>query len=205
MNMKNIKLLLTLLLVFGFTLTNCEKDDCGCPPFEGAYFDIRGIESIRHFERISEDVVSPLPDGGQVPFDSYYGFTMEYSLTYLSMDHGNKSHTSGMGQLYACSCLEYSGMEGSKHERIEEITVITLNDFNESFKANDTINEILSVHGQPLNEYLAQNTELISHPAMTFSLDEEPSSSNPFKVKVVAELSTGETYEQETSTVILEP
>lgn len=203
--MTQLRITLTLFLVFGFTLTNCDKDDCGCPPFEGAYFDIRGIESIRHFERIRENVVSPVPDGGQIPFDHYDGFIMEYSVSYLSMNQGKKRHASGMGQLYACSCLEYSGMEGAKHERIEEMTVITLNDFNESFKANDTINEILSVGGQPLNEYLAQNTELISHPEMTFSLDEPPSSSNPFKVKLVLELSTGETYEQETSTVILEP
>lgn len=203
--MTRLRITLILFLVFGFTLTNCDKDDCGCPPFEGAYFDIQGIKSIRHFERISEDVVSTLPDGGQVPFDNYHGFTMNYSLTYLSMNHGEKSHTSGMGQLYACSCLEYSGMEGSKHERIEKLTGITLNDFNERFKANDTINEILSVRGQPLNEYLSQNTELISHSKMTFSLEEPPSSSDPFKVKLVVELSTGETYEQETSTVILVP
>lgn len=203
--MTRLRIILTLFLVFGFTLTNCEEDDCGCPPNEGAYFDILGIESIRHFERVSETSISLVPDGGQVPFDNYYGFTMGFSVSYLSMNRGEKRHSSGIGQLYACSCLEYSGMEGAKHERLEEVTVITLNDFNESFKANDTINEILLVSGQPLNEYLAQNTELISHPYMTFSLDEQPSLSNPFKVKLVLELSTGEVYEQKSSAVMLEP
>lgn len=195
--MRNTIICSILFFGFGITLTSCMR--CNCPPVEGSYFDIQGIERIDHLEQISEYGSAPIPEGGKISFDDYTGLSINFSVSYLSQD--NKK-INGKRVLYACDCMN-SGAAGSKNEKLKQIAVIALYDFNSKYLAKDTINSLISVGGKSLDEYLAINDDLIDNPSSRMDLMEAPSLDNRFKVKVILKLNTGEAYEAESSTVIL--
>jgi hypothetical protein len=140
--MRTSRILLTLLLFFGFTLTNCETEE-SCPPFKGAFFDIQGIGSLVHHYSLSETTSPPLEDNAVIPFETYRGLILRYSVDFLSSNFEPVTNTAP-GQLYALSCNQ-NGEAGSKSETYEKITVITLNDFNGQYSNGDTINDLISV------------------------------------------------------------
>jgi len=192
---------LTLLLVTGFTFQNCDPFDCNCPPFSGGYFDIQGIDLINYKKR-GNSSVDKLLENEEVKFSDYSGLTIDYIVEY----HSNNCHQkktwdfSIMNSALACSCLE-NGWEGSKEEKINSLTILTLNDFDTEHRANDTINELLDIgfHCETfdLNEYLLQDTSNIEFEDLILKLKVAPELNNEFKVKVIMELSTNEIYESE--------
>jgi hypothetical protein len=104
-----------------------------------------------------------------------------------------------MSSLNACSPVP-PGMNGSKTERLKSPYVVTLNDFDSSHFANDTINDLFENltyyrKKQDLNEYLAQDTGLIKVQELSLGLKVGPILNNEFKYKVLLELSTGEKYQ----------
>ena len=103
--------------------------------------------------------------------------------------------------MYACTPLE-PGDEGSKTEKLNSLNIITLNDFDVEHLANDTINDLFQtkIHHADmidLEEYLAQDTSLIKHQYLELHLKKAPELDHEFKVKVIVDLSTDETYEVE--------
>jgi len=191
-------LLLTILFTVGFTFQNCKK----CPPFEGAYFDIQGFEII-NYTTTSGDVIE---ENQVVEFPFYGSLTLSFDVEYLA-NHFEPNHSNGfslMQTVYAEDCLS-SGVNGSKEERIKSLTVLTLNDFNDVYRANDTINDMLNVVGTPynLNEYLDTDTSLIQNQEFELDLSIPPSLNEAFKVKMILELSTNETYEAESIPFII--
>ena len=61
---------------------------------------------------------------------------------------------------YSCGCHDdYNGMYGSE-EIIEEFTITTVHDYNENYKANDTINTLLDI-GLQTHEDTNLNLSLI--------------------------------------------
>jgi hypothetical protein len=104
-----------------------------------------------------------------------------------------------MSSLNACSPVP-PGMNGSKTERLKSLYVVTLNDFDSSHFANDTINDLLvnltnNNEKQDLNEYLAQDTGLIKLQELSIGLKVSPFLNNELKYKVIINLSTGEKYQ----------
>ena len=198
--MKTSKVLLTLVLFFGLTLTNCETEET-CPPFEGAFFDIQGIRSLVHHYRLSDSASPPLENNAVIPFESYSWLILRYSVDFLSSKEPTKSN-SGLGQLYALSCLQ-NGEAGSKNEKYENITVVTLNDFSDQFSNGDTINELVRIgFDQTIEEFLAfQDTINIQQNALIFGLIEPPTANPKYRVRVTVELNTGEIYSRESNTV----
>ena len=195
--MNRTKFFATLFLVIGFTLTNCEKSggECNCPPNYGDYFDIQEIQKIVHHRLIpNTNSAPPMEDGQSITFNEYLGFIMRYEVNYVSQLEEQRSF-GGNGQLYACSCI-YSGEFGSKEEGLKNVTVITLNDFNDTYSSNDTINDILLFDAQNPDDYLQANDSLIMYQTLTFNLTEAPTKSDDFRVKVIVELSGGESYEK---------
>lgn len=196
--MRNTLACLILILGFGLVLTSCMGNNC--PPVEGSYFDIQGIKRIDHLEQISEHGYAPIPEGGEISFEDYNGFSINYSVSYLSQN--NRNEVNGRRVLYATDCIN-SGSAGSKNEKLKQITVVTLYDFNSTYLAGDTINSLISLEGKPLDEYLAINDDVIDIPSAWLNLMEAPSLGHHFKVNVVLQLNTGEVYEAESSTVTL--
>ena len=197
--MKKIKILLLMILfTTGLALQNCDS----CPPFEGGFFDIQGVEIINYTTTLGDEI----EENQVVEFAFYGSLALAFQVEYLvnNWDHNHSLGFSFMNAAYAEDCL-FNGVNGSKEERINSLTVLTLNDFNEEYKANDTINELLNVRGTPynLNEYLAVDTSFIQNESFELDLRIPPTLNEEFKVKMILELSTNEMYEAESIPFII--
>ena len=200
--MKKAKvLLLTILLTVGFSFQNCSIR-CNCPVFEGEFFDIQGMDIVNYTTSSGDEI----EENEVVEFPFYGSMTLLFDVDYVASNcrHNNSGGFSLMSSAYACSCLD-NGISGSKNEKISSLNIVTLNDFNDDFMANDTINELINVRGTQLNvnEYLASDTSLIRNRAFEMDLSIPPSLNEEFKVKVFLELSTNETYEAESIPFII--
>lgn len=189
---------LTALLATGFTLQNC--DPCDCPSFLGDFFDIKGIE-LANYKKRGTCCADKLSANETVNFSDYYGLTLHYTVEYFgSTDRPESTGFSLLNTALACSCAE-NGARGSKDERLNTLTILSLNDFDTDHRANDTINDLFDVKFdnkiQDLNEYLQQDTALIMSQGLNLKLKKAPILNDTFKVKVILALSTKETYEME--------
>ncbi|MEM8908583.1 MAG: hypothetical protein AAGD05_12100 [Bacteroidota bacterium] len=193
---------LTLLLLCGFSLQTCDKDDdidCSCPPVEGVYFDIEGVELINH--RSANQIAGP------ISFSEYRGLYLEYDVRFYGQKSSPKPRWdfSLIPSAHACSCLE-DGYEGSEDEKLEQLTLITQYDFDVDHLANDTINDLVVVrkgaNEQELSDYLMQSTEPLREYWLELELKTRPLLDSTFAVKAIVELSTGEQYEVISNEVI---
>lgn len=196
---------LVFTLVIGLPLQMCSPDnggDCNCGPITGKYFDIRGMELIS-YRTTSENTYSSMLPNEAVPYDEYAGLRVDYEVDYISQRRPKRPSFSLIQSAYACSCI-FDGELGSKYEKLSNITVISLNDFDETHSANDTINDLIMVKGfysqedQYLQDFLVNDTLNIQYPGIQLKVDRKPTLNENYKVKVLVELSTGEVY-QETS------
>lgn len=202
---------LILALVVGLPLQMCspENDDgCNCPPITGSFFDIKGME-LESYRNISENSVARMLENEVVPYAEYAGLWIEYEVDYISQRRAKRPSFSMISSAYACTCV-YDGYAGSKIEKLSNIFVITLNDFDETHKANDTINDLILVKGNSfqedeyLQDYLMKDTTNIQFPGIQLLVDRKPTLNENYKVKVVVELSTGEVYENVSESIIIQ-
>ena len=187
---------LTLLLTIGFTTQQC--DNCSCPPVDFPYFDIYDIE-LNH----SAVYETGTTDGDPVTFANYIGLNIQYLYTVLANKKPkNNWNFSLMSSAYGCSCA-YDGWHGSKEEKLEKVTIITLNDFDDDHLANDTINDLFvsGLEYLSIEEFLEKSDENIRDAYLDFKLQKAPVLNKNFKAKIIIELSTGEVYEAETEEI----
>ncbi len=196
-------LILTLILTIGFTFQQCI--DCKCPTITQPYFDIQAMElqeNIRNYPNLEENT--------EVDFVDFSSLSIFFEADLVSSAKAPCKHGfSLMNSAYACSCIE-GGHEGSKNEYLDNLTIITLNDFDSLHLANSSLNDLWSTYDEryekiPVNDYLQQDTSKISSQEMTLFLSKAPELDSSFQVKIIAELSTGEVYEAESSRFILLP
>jgi len=195
-------LLLSLLLIVGFTFNNCAPD-CHFPDPYYPYFDIEGL-TINNYNN-SADV---LLEYDVINFSDYRGFTIIYDVAFVA-SLKPKTINWNLGLLnsaYACS-PPLHGESGSKTEKLRKLTILTVNDFDEEHLANDTINDILALNyaypQMSLNEYLEEDTSFIKHHELPLKLEHQPVLNDTFQVKIIVELSTNEVYEAESEAIIL--
>ena len=204
--MKTKTILITLILAIGFSFPSCDPYeagmDCSCPRIDGEYFDIQDIEAA------NVATIAPLNENDTINFDEYRFLQIDYLVEYHSSVEPTNWSFSLLNSAYACSCIE-NGMYGSKTEKLENLTLITLNDFDDTHLANDTINDLFEIqHSFPqeisdINEYLMQDTSLIQEQALRLFLKRPPSLNPNFQVKLVLELSTNEIYEATTTPIVI--
>ncbi len=201
---------LVLGLVIGLPLQMCSpeaSDDCNCSPITGSYFDIKGME-MSNYRKIDENSVKRMLENEAVPYSEYEGLSVEYQVDYISHRSHAQPSFSMINSAYACSCV-YDGYAGSKNEKLTNISVITLNDFDENHKANDTINDLIIVKGyyfqenEYLQDYLIKDTTNIKFQGIQLLVDRKPTLNENYKVKVVVELSTGEIYQDVSESIII--
>ncbi|MEM1318996.1 MAG: hypothetical protein AAGG75_02005 [Bacteroidota bacterium] len=207
-------IILTTFLVIGFSLPSCNDDDlipdCNCENTK--FFDVNGLLATNFqidngkFELLGQDSLS-LEDLG--------GLMVEMNVDYHALvePRGLDWSFSLMNTADACSCLR--GYGGSKTERLVELSVITLNDFDDAHPANSNINDILtygeeerftSGRTQPLADFLAMSkTENLMREYIYLKLDKAPTANPEFHYLVRMELSTGEVYEAESVPLIITP
>ncbi len=201
---KNLKTkVFVFALLMGLPLQMCTPgggDDCNCGPITGRYFDINGME-LNNYKKVGENSVSLMVENEAVPYSDYSGLTVEYSVDYISQKRSKWPNFSLTPSAYACSCVG-NGESGSKNEKLSNLTVITLNDFDETHRANDTINDLILVKGfysdvdEYLEDYLVNDTINIQFEGIKLLVDRKPTLNENYKVKVVVELSTGEVYQK---------
>lgn len=200
--------MITILLTTGVSLQNCNDPlgfgssdglDCSaCPPFIGDYFDVEGLGIVMNISR-EGDSRKAINRGDTISFDNFERFWLQFEVNYLASSciSPRSRGFSLMNSAYACSCLN-NGELGSKDEKLEAFTVVTLNDFNDTYKAGDTINNLvvvqLSDEEFPLDNYILQDTSLLSYEWMYLGLLQAPTSDQPLALEFSADLSTGEHY-----------
>ena len=198
--MKAKTIFLTLILSVGISFQSCEKiefgNSCGdLPQFLGSYFDIHGINVINYKKR-GECCADPIGQGESVSFSDITNINIRFLVDYMALNKDRqRSVFSLMKTLNACTPA-LNGQLGSKTEKLNSFSIITINDFDSSHLANDTINDLLYCgKKQDFKEYLAQDTGLLKVTEFYLALKTRPVLNNEFKFKVMVELSTGEHYQ----------
>jgi len=179
---------LFLLFSIGFCFQNC----CNCPEIDGEFFDIIGLDIIH------QDQEGFFTDAENIPYEDYGFLTLLYEVDYMVYEECDHWNFSVLPSAYGCECIE-NGDEGSRDEMIEDVTIITMNNFNNNYMANDTINDLINVSiagdEMDLNAFLLDRVELISDETLALTLDQSPSMDSEFQVRIRVDLSTGERYE----------
>lgn len=214
MKLKNLKvrtMLFVLLTGLPFQMCTVVDDDfgCGCGSGPSAdYFDINGFEML-HAKK-AKIGASSIKENEVINYFNYYGLVVNYTVDYISYNTPpQKPRFSLTPELYACSCKQ-PGDSGSKNEKLKNITVITVNDFDDNHKANDTITDITRIRQDrirdylKIDDYLKTDSTLIRTQNFELKIDKAPTINKTFQAKVIIELSTGEIYDETSKPVIFE-
>ncbi len=195
------KVAFLFLFSIGFSFQNCKEssfDDCGCGPFLGNYFDINGLEIISYKKR-GTCCAYPIFVHETVSFSNLSIIALNFKVDYLAANNHSKNN-SFFSTLNAYTCVQ-SGELGSKNERLSNLSIITLNDFDTAHLANDTINDLFDNvtynNKQDLNTYLATDTSYIKNTGLSISLKTAPQINKQLKFKAIIKLSNGEVYTAE--------
>lgn len=195
------KIAFLFLFSIGFSFQNCRegyRDDCGCGPFLGEYFDINGLEIISYKKR-GTCCADPILVNETVSFSNLSSIALNFKVDYLAAFNYSNS-ISFFSTLNACTCVQ-SGRLGAKNEKIINLSIITLNDFDTAHLANDTINDLFENitynNKQDLNTFLATDTSFIKDTGLEISLKKAPQINKQFKFKAIIKLSNGEVYTAE--------
>lgn len=198
------RVLATTLLITGF-LPGWHCTICDCPDILGDYFNVTGVSVIQR-----DQANNILVDSSSIAFSQYKGIFLDYQVDYHALVP-KCTHPSFSGaflsEAMACEC-DYNGYRGSKTEMLEDILLITQNDFDAQHLANDTINDLFEVNYlgsiYSLNDFLAlQNGQLLGQEDIVLTLTKAPQTNPAFKVKVIFKLSENEEYQAESTLVHL--
>jgi hypothetical protein len=189
---------LSAVLTSGFVIPSC--DPCDHDPVPN-YFDIEGISLVNR-EGVTSSSNLPIKDSSSVNFENYW-FTMDFGVSYFfgqASEPNSSFQLNMMGSALACRYPD-KGYQGAQ-EKIESLTITTLNDFDDTHLAGSNINDLLNIFDinsgmQDLDDYLGKNISYIKNVRMLFELKEKPTISSFFKAKVVLKLDNGEEYTAE--------
>jgi hypothetical protein len=121
---------------------------------------------------------------------------LNFKVDYLA-SHNHSNSASFFSALNACTCLQ-SGRLGAKNEKISNLSIITLNDFDTTHLANDTINDLFDnityKNKQDLNTFLATDTSFIKNTGLSISLKTAPQINKQLNFQAIIKLSNGEVY-----------
>ena len=206
--MKLKHLFLTSALTLGFIIPSCNWGAGSCGDLEPVpdFFNIEGMTVQNYKSENSYDCCqAALQDSAYVEIDNYW-MSMDFTVSYFfgqNEERWPSFDLNFMGSALACSPVE-PGSNGSQ-EKIESITVLTLNDFDSTHIAGDTINDLVSIYDfstrRKLNDFLSSNISFVKQERMFFQLDATPSPDHYFKAKFILQLTNGEKYISETQAV----
>lgn len=191
--------ILTLALTIGFVWPGCDPIDCNCPDIDGQYFDIQGMAA----ENCCSNDVLPWQD-----YRLFLNFEVDYFGEATPIEDSNFNPFSLMPSAWACSCI-FNGIDGSM-EKLANVTMITKQDFNSNYLANDTITNLFLIETRESTEtmdlltYLETDTSFIRFENLIFNLKEGPDTTKAFQMDVILELENGEVYEVTTDEIMIE-
>lgn len=206
--MKTLKLTLTIFFVFSTLLFSCEEE-FECDPYF-PYFKIEGLESVNL--EFTDTGSNPWVRAGEtkpVHWEDYF-IRNHFETTY----HASKpERRSGGANVYALSCMP-SGDAGSQ-TGIDTLFVVTVHDYNNNYKANDTINSAILLNDwtyhvkdfnefKPLAQYVVENKEGVAAETFEIKFTEAPQAAlSEQRFKIIYHLTNGDVFETTTSTINL--
>lgn len=188
------KLFALLVLTFGVPA-------CSCPDDIEPYFEIDAITTSNYI-RANNSWDIPIEDGDSIDFFEYR-IRCEYDVSYHTYNTTPASFF-GINTSYALSCSR-PGYEGSK-EGMDTLLIITDKDYNDNFKAGDTLSSIGTIVSSndfiPLAEFIKSNKERIRATSFDIKLSQFPTNhSEAIAFTIVLKLSNGEEYSSTTPKV----
>ena len=155
-----MKKLFSILLFFFFGISFYQCLDCNCPKVEKPYFNINGftIDLIGGFNSV---ITTSKMDRYDL-----HGFRINFLVSYLAKVQKCDNQHYSINNLLACSCIE-PGYLGAKDEKIENIDIITIYDFDEKHPAGSSINEYISTY------QINDSSEVLSNFIMKSNLKRE--------------------------------
>ncbi|MCI4667542.1 MAG: hypothetical protein MRZ79_05220 [Bacteroidia bacterium] len=204
--MKSIKFTLIFAILMGFILVPSCISPCGNDVESFPYFDIK---EMRAWAYRSQPERGRLENGESVKYPNLGGIQLAFDVDYLAKQKSWKfSIPSLVSSANACSLIP-PGYEGSKEEKLVEVDVITLVDYNGNFPKGSSINEmvVFMENGEEasLEAYLARQVENVKSENLFFTHDQSPDSIIDFAINVSLKFSNGESYTQGISGFQLEP
>jgi len=197
-------LILTIILVLGISFPSCSSLNCSCP--DETFFNVEGLDLLF------------IMAGESVEFNDGKYIHLDYQVDYHTQATPQWDWSfSLMNSAYACSCIV--GAVRSKEEKLVNLSIITLNDFDDDHLANSDITDLLEFKGHfwdgeyyndngglTMTEYVTNRKDkLLDGEDIVLKLLSAPTLNESFKIKVVMELSDGEIYEIESETFSITP
>lgn len=206
--MKTIKtLLFTVFFIFFSLLLSCIGDeaDMGRCGSVDPHFAIQGLEASPH-KRTTGTFPWAVADRSEEVYSHLYYIRVNL----VSIYHSYNQPTGGGSNLYALTCPQ-PGHGGSK-EGIDQLFVATLNDYNENYAANDTINNMVVFSDwsrsdgdfKPIDEYIEENKGGVKKESFFLKLAESPleeRSEQAFKIIYI--LNNGDRFETITYPIMI--
>lgn len=204
---KLVLFFLVLFLVIGISFPSCDVIDggidCDCPPITGEYFRILDLELTN--QKNNGQLIAANESVALEDYQLYLGIDPEF---YSFNQQKRGWNFSFMNSALACSCV-FDGYSGAK-EKIEELTIITKNDFSDAYMANDTINnqfEILDIYmneNETIDEFVERGTNLQQFEGFQLFLKNAPTLNSEFKIEIHVKLDNGDEFTVENEPVIIE-
>ena len=206
--MKNLILfLLTLFLTVGIILPSCNIIDggldCNCPPISGEFFRIKDLS-----------LNNQTANGGQlaanetVKYDNYI-LRINIDPEFYAFKKQKKNWSfSLINSALACSCV-FDGISGAK-EKIEELTIITKNDFSDNYMDNDTISSQFEIfdyyvgENESIEDFVNRELNLAQFEGFALYLKNPPILNTEFKIELIIKLDNGEEFIVENEPIIIE-
>jgi len=195
-----------IILLYGTLIMSCLRGE-KCDPVK-EFFRITALTAEpAAFSDSTRRTTIALSQGQEV---SWNDFLIEIGLVPEFIAEGRSSFFKG-NLLYAREDCPRPGERGTR-VGLERIDIVTLNDYNDAYRANDTITEIVnavifSASGSRLiaiDDLVARNDTRIERSFFSFNPIQEPSAtSSPARFRIIFELKNGEIFEQETVAVVL--
>lgn len=196
-------LLLTALLSIGFTFQNCDLVGCKCDKLLGKYFQVTSI-AVDLYKKRGSCCADKITDNQQVAL-SDLSINVQHSIRFYSLQPTPHSF-SLIPTASACDCVD-NGYQGSK-QKLQSLSVITLQDFDAQHLANDTINDLLNtqvyLNTYDLNTYLRTDTAAINQFGYTLTLKKKPELSSSFRVRIDIRLKSGELFSASSSAATIQ-
>lgn len=215
--LKNKLIIKTIVLSAIFVSFNACIGTGSC----GDYFPYFQIvtTTLNHYSRTDTSTIEEVGLNGLTAMSE--GSIINYDQYVLSLDIKQKFITekkpdfSGGGMAYALSCSE-NGESGTK-SGLQSIDVITLYDYNENYKANDTINDILFIYNYENAYYSSVNwfynfsnfretmKNSLRSKEINFVFREAPSQQEKSAFRVVLKMKDGTYFGANSSVIYLKP
>ncbi len=201
--------LILFVFLFGFGAPSCEPP-CECPLVAGNFFDIRGMTlSNWKLDDISGGVSANLLEEGESVNSGDYQLWVNFEVDFvgLQLPQENNFSFSLIPSAYACSCNENGGQGGK--DTLQDLQIITKNDFDEDHPANSSLNDLMVIHFEQdednLVDYLARAArEPFMYPSFFLTLKKSPSVPSDFEVSVEMTLDNGEFYEVDNERIVMD-